>query len=993
MPSSQRKRRAKQESEPPSASPSVQPESESHASQESQSHSQSHDQDHNHDHDHEEQEQELDRDQGHDQALFAGMELDSWSVSPTKRPRLIYEPAHYVDFDPGSPSEWQAQSPSQSPSPSPSLAQSQSKSISHSPRPSVSPARVPTPVKVEQNAGQTAFEAFEAHELEHRTLSPIKNTGDDDPGNKGIASDQETDSSADDRESQGSASEHEFNSPVNDERSEYRANDQEGDGDADDPRLASEPTEVPVARGFVPEEKDEHASGKPEADEKGGDGFWDETGVGTKYRQEVRAKLEDLILRQTYIGTVAPSRREVQSMPMPLYLSDRSYPDRVECTPQQEAQPNQHSWSAEKKRQQREQRLAILKQHRDKGETQDQRIRYASQCTSCIIQGLECSGHKPICSQCHQSSSATTATLSNKTAVPSSIRAPPSDAAPGFCSYPVEGDLIIAPEMYERLKDIIPEAAKSSDSRKGMSRSEIARVIPQLVGRRDVSTDAGWVVGVSKKQASLYSCRPQLDKNSAANADYMLDIRFKPPPSPDANGPDAGSSQQVKRPKRLHEKSATWSIDHMSSESQLPTETSTEAPRPRKKSKLARTLNRRLLALPRQDRNSGGKNVVHPKIDHWAVSETNQASSNRFQEDGMLTEDGADGINEDDAGENGRRRGRGRGLARCYRSGPQNQELFRDLDPRNLLGDTAVYRLADTRSDDDHTVYLGLDKTTQDALFVNRHRTGMNAVTKNFRRGTVTSIRQLGWASSEGRESTDDVQPDAGEPRVEVSMDGVKTYRRIKTFKSPEGSTKIAAKVRKINSRTFRPWVPEKGEEILPSVCDVPGTSFLQALHHYASYFYTHAYPCPDVFQALDLPSHIALGMIIQEVISDFAFKLGKESQLEDFEVLEERLMAEKIFGKDQVAHPGNGTDLANEGVSAGPEENEDVDGRVEGEEREEREEEEEEEEEEDEDEDEEDEEEAATAVMDGAERGYRFSPRPTFAFDSSEEDEEDVDP
>ncbi|KAF9964093.1 hypothetical protein BGZ70_006944 [Mortierella alpina] len=959
MPSSLRKRRAKQESEPPSASPSVQPESESQ--------SQRHDQDHDHDHDHDleqEQEQELDNDQNHEGALFAGMELDDWkwndrdrrttSVSPTKQPRLMYEPAHYVDFDPGSPSEWHAQSPSRSPSYSPSLAQSQS--ISHSPRPTATPAHALTPVKGEQDVGHPAFEAFKAFEPEHRTLSQVAHSGDDDPGTKGMTSDQDTDSSADDPESQDSTSEYEFNSTVSDEGSGHRANDEEGEGDADDPSLASEPKEVQVTRGS--DQKNEHAFGRAVADENGGDGFWDEAEV-TKYRQEVKAKLEDLILRQTYIGTVAPSRRDVQNMPVPLYLSDRSYPNMVQQrTLQQEARRKRYTGSVEQRRQQREQRLARLEQHRAKGETQDQRIRYASQCTSCIIQGLECSGHKPICSQCHQSSSATTATLSNKTAVPSSIRVPPSDAAPSFCSYPVEGDLVIAPEMYKRLKDVvIPEAARPSLKRGGMKRTEIARIIPQITGRRDDSTDAGWVVGVAKKEASLYPWRPQLDKNPAANADYMLDIRFKPPPPPDTSGPDAGPSTGVKRQKSLQRRSATWSIDQMPSELQLPTETSAEAPRPRKMSKVVRKLSRKLLALPRH----GKKSVSGKKVD-WVVSET-QAKG---QEDGMSTEDEADDIDQDDTEENGHRRQRG--VVKRYRLGQQNQELFRDLDPRNLVGDTAVYRLAETLDDDDHTVYLGLDKTTQDALFVNRHRTGLDAMTKNFRQGTVTAIRQLGWAGNERRDNKEYAQPRAEQPRVEVGMDGVKTYRRVKTFRSPKGSTEVAAKVRKINSRTFRPWVPEKGEEILPSVCDVPGTSFLQALHHYASYFYTHAYPCPDVFQALDLPSHIALGMIIQEVISDFAFKLGKESQLEDFEVLEERLTAERIFGKDQVAHAGDGTDLANEGVSTGLREKGNEDG-----------------------EDEAEEEEEEVAAADDAETGYRFSPRPTFAFDSSEEDEEDV--
>jgi hypothetical protein len=48
----------------------------------------------------------------------------------------------------------------------------------------------------------------------------------------------------------------------------------------------------------------------------------------------------------------------------------------------------------------------------------------------------------------------------------------------------------------------------------------------------------------------------------------------------------------------------------------------------------------------------------------------------------------------------------------------------------------------------------------------------------------------------------------------------------------------------------------------------------------------------------MDLPSHIALAMILQEVISDFAFKLGKESQMDDVMVKKEKLE----FGRNLAA-------------------------------------------------------------------------------------------
>lgn len=48
----------------------------------------------------------------------------------------------------------------------------------------------------------------------------------------------------------------------------------------------------------------------------------------------------------------------------------------------------------------------------------------------------------------------------------------------------------------------------------------------------------------------------------------------------------------------------------------------------------------------------------------------------------------------------------------------------------------------------------------------------------------------------------------------------------------------------------------------------------------------------------MDLTSHIALGMIVQEIISDFAFKLGKDSQLEDIQVKVDKLVAAQYGNK-----------------------------------------------------------------------------------------------
>ncbi|KAF9340428.1 hypothetical protein BGZ91_002120 [Linnemannia elongata] len=114
----------------------------------------------------------------------------------------------------------------------------------------------------------------------------------------------------------------------------------------------------------------------------------------------------------------------------------------------------------------------------------------------------------------------------------------------------------------------------------------------------------------------------------------------------------------------------------------------------------------------------------------------------------------------------------------------------------------------------------------------------------------------------------------------------------LKDESDGETATPVITKYKEQIANTFRPWVAQKDEKVIPSACDFPDTSLLQALHYYSSYYYTHVSPSPDMFEAMDLTSHIALGMIVQEVISDFAFKLGKDSQLEDIQVKIDKLVA-----------------------------------------------------------------------------------------------------
>ncbi|KAG0240867.1 hypothetical protein BGW41_006622 [Actinomortierella wolfii] len=90
-------------------------------------------------------------------------------------------------------------------------------------------------------------------------------------------------------------------------------------------------------------------------------------------------------------------------------------------------------------------------------------------------------------------------------------------------------------------------------------------------------------------------------------------------------------------------------------------------------------------------------------------------------------------------------------------------------------------------------------------------------------------------------------------------------------------------------AKTWKPWDAIDDSKIGPSLCPLPEDAFLRALHHYATYYYTYIQPSPDIFESLDLTSQIALGMIVQEVVAEFALKLGRQGQLEDKEVQKER--------------------------------------------------------------------------------------------------------
>ncbi|KAG0203639.1 hypothetical protein BGX28_004126 [Mortierella sp. GBA30] len=622
----------------------------------------------------------------------------------------------------------------------------------------------------------------------------------------------------------------------------------------------------------------------------------------SKYRQQTKEKLEDLILRQTFVSTVAPSRKEVQRMPKPLYLSEASYGNPVKDLESPE---------------QKSERLAKARSKRQPH--QDDDLLFASQCTSCIIQGLKCSGHKPICSQCFHSSSTSTVSFSSKTADQSSMRPLPSDTTPEFCSYPVQGDLLIPASTYKELKSNIPERFQRADTKgEPLDRSDIAEAIPLITAIRDQELE-GWVVRMTDKASKGYT-KYLLDRNPAAKADYMLKTWYpklaqeaQPYPSSKNLGRaiqwnrvrkrlqhDPDNKQRFVEAIRGSDQDAPhgiiddWKVVDQRSVFRPPTTDSKDADEHAKKTWIGRTLHERSKDLPdmlKSERDRESRTVLESKRRRRKPRRKNKETSGAWTEreniedHGVGKETGEEAEKEDD----GVPRRRFSRISASRFSNNVNERMGFDVrNPQALIGDKSLYRFTEGKQSAEYASALGLDKTIQDTIFAENQRKDLSFRGAVALKRTKMHIKDLGWSSKMRRNASTRVKD---KPlAVEVEVDGIRARRPIKVFKDTYWKMSEGSPQHKTRVKTSRPWIAEKDEKILPSVCDVPETSFMDAIHFYASYFYTHVHPCPDIFEALDLPSQLALGMIVQEVISDFAFQLGKESQLDDMEVKREKL-------------------------------------------------------------------------------------------------------
>ncbi|KAG0267321.1 hypothetical protein DFQ27_008881 [Actinomortierella ambigua] len=144
---------------------------------------------------------------------------------------------------------------------------------------------------------------------------------------------------------------------------------------------------------------------------------------------------------------------------------------------------------------------------------------------------------------------------------------------------------------------------------------------------------------------------------------------------------------------------------------------------------------------------------------------------------------------------------------------------------------------------------------------------------------------------ADGKRATQDLQKQArtSDPPLQAKAKPSKAWSLMNKFgKSIDGKDAVRDKVQ--YAKTWKPWDTIDDSEIGPSLCPPPEDSLLRALHHYTTYYFTYILPSPDIFESLDLTSQIALGMILQEVVAEFAIKLGRQGQLEDREVQKLRL-------------------------------------------------------------------------------------------------------
>ncbi|KFH69835.1 hypothetical protein MVEG_04639 [Podila verticillata NRRL 6337] len=468
----------------------------------------------------------------------------------------------------------------------------------------------------------------------------------------------------------------------------------------------------------------------------------------------------------------------------------------------------------------------------------------SAKCTSCTVQGFECSGHRPICSQCFYSSSKFTASFGARDK--------------SMCSYPVEAQKARAVRcLEEEVEDVEEEDEERSSNQDGRRKVVVPKRKP------------GRPPKISEEEKKARRDRLLFDRNLAAGVDFLLCSE---------KGEEKKTAETLSQGNNYPDQDILASQDQGQQEETRPTSNSTsswieqrflESHDDASKLDFER---RRLSRLKRKVQIDDGEDLLEitgPGTSDQAKSMvlrlrpevTGALHEDRMHEHFLDTKNAVGAQNNNPATRLAAR-ALERWNAELDSNESQGQVIEADLDGAHFRRVIAHSGFDRTLLDEKQRGRMS-QRWTEQQLASHAERVEVWEAQKKMLKRSLPKEEYIKLRSGVAR-----------------SRGVLKAHRENEKGHSLKQNSKVP-KFRKRMEKSFRPWVPDRHDTVEPSQCDLPETTFLQSLHQYASYYYTHAQPCPDVFESMDLTAQIALGMIVQETISDFAYKLGKQGQVE----------------------------------------------------------------------------------------------------------------
>jgi len=240
--------------------------------------------------------------------------------------------------------------------------------------------------------------------------------------------------------------------------------------------------------------------------------------------KQLKERHEELALAQTFYHTVAPMRGYGQYLRFPRYVSEREVcqqPRWVNTTAFTHGMialnEEDVAFMEDRKRNYDLLKDALDKEIEETGGGYSstppaKRFRTSKKCTSCLMQGLDCSGDRPICSQCYSSTARFTSVIASSSSA-SSLSTCSTPFSRGSCTYPVEAVPLIPTELVQSMRPTLDRLGEGPYAKQLPIKSSL-EVARRLTVARDESKDVDWWVG--------YRAKPALDKNPAAGVDSLF---------------------------------------------------------------------------------------------------------------------------------------------------------------------------------------------------------------------------------------------------------------------------------------------------------------------------------------------------------------------------------------------------------------------------------------------------------------------------------------